>query len=236
MTDRAAIGKEYLCQGPKGEQVVLMVGPPGSAVESVDAMARGFLAGLRQQVGAQGFKLEQERWVPAGAPGPGSYRVTARLVSRSSTWELTAYLFPSRRLYALCAFGRRGEEPPGLDAILRSFHLLRSPPTPPEPRQPILAIYALGFLLLALTAGWEINSLAGRPAVNGGLVGACGIGMALLVREGMLLERSAPHEEVLYAAGELGVPLGIAILAAAHFAWTRRQAGGRPGVGEEARR
>ncbi len=104
----------------------------------------------------------------------------------------------------LSAFGRPGEEPPGLKAVLRSFHLLTSPPAPPGPRRPILAIYALGFLLLALATGWEVNSLAGRPVLNGGQIGVWGIGIAL-------------------------------ILAAAHFRWTRRQAGVRPGSGEEAR-
>ncbi len=235
LTNRADSGREYLCQGPKNEQVLLVVGPPGAVGETVDAMVRRVLTEVQRDVGAQGYELKQQRWVPSGAPGPGSHRLTARLVSRSSTWELTAYLFPSRRLYVLSAFGRPGEEPPGLKAVLRSFHLLTSPPAPPEPRRPILAIYALGFLLLALATGWEVNSLAGRPVLNGGQIGVWGIGMALIVRVGMLLERSAALEEVLYAAGELGLPLCIAILAAAHFTWTPRQAGVRPGSGEEAR-
>ena len=210
----------YVCRGPtKYDRVFVIVTAHGRTFVRPEMALTVVESGLRSGSDLL-FLVVRDAFLRTRAPvPPGFYLVSARYSAGElvdNTIEevdghVTAYLYSAKRLYAITALTSEDKEPPALRTVLTSFRIIEPPKPPKERRPPILGMYALGILVASWFGSSLVNLVVGRHLLNGWLIGAAVIAVALPLALGIMAVGSATGGELLYTLIELAIPLALAV-------------------------
>ena len=238
----SAGGESFVCVGPGGERFIATV-VPNAAGRVNDEFIRGIEEGIERGSARTGIRYSGMRSERTDVPLPGSYRLSADATLPSGvTADWRESVSGSDPVYLLQAVLPRGGPPDEFDRFVAGLALIEPKSPPPAARtrgEPLL----LGVIVVLVCTGLGgiVNRVAGRPLVNGALVGIVAailfaVGFSAYIASFPEFGKLSPGKQGELIGGEFGsMLLGVAIgwyfsrkFKAKQAAYAAAKSGGRP--------
>jgi len=214
----SANGESLVCLGPGGERFLATV-TANAAGGINDEFVRGIQAGIERGSGRSGIRYSGMRSDRTDVPLPGSYRLSAVVElpgGVAADWRES--VSGSDPVYLLQAVLPRGGPPDTFDRFVAGLTLIEPKAPPPATRtrgEPLL----LGVIVVLVCTGLGgiVNRVAGRPLVNGALVGIVAailfaVGFSAYIASLPGFGKLSPGKQGELIGGEFGsMLLGVAI-------------------------
>ena len=214
----SAKGESFVCLGPGGERFLATVSP-NAAGRINDEFVQGIQEGIARGSARTGIRYSGMRSERTEVPLPGSYRLSAQADLPSGVaadWRES--VSGSDPVYLLQTVLPRGGGADTFDRFVAGLTLIE-PKAPPPATRSRGEPWPLGVavVLACMGLGGIVNRIAGRPLVNGALVGIVAailfaVGFSAYLASFPEFGKLSPGKQGELIGGEFGsMLLGVAI-------------------------